>query len=84
MISGNLFERIRQLARDGFGYEDIAFRLNLPWREVRPFIIRGQHVSLSSLRLKAAGDNGEAEKLRTAQAVLCDGATSLPALARDP
>ena len=38
-VSVHLFERIRQLARDGLGYEDIAARLNISWREVRPFVI---------------------------------------------
>lgn len=36
------YELIRQLARDGLGYEDIGVRLSLPWRDVRPIVIRGK------------------------------------------
>lgn len=37
------FERIRvirELARDGYGYEDIAILVGLPKATVRPFVIR--------------------------------------------
>ena len=50
MISLKLFERIRQLAREGYGYEDIAAKLNLPWREVRPLVIRGKHGDVSEVQ----------------------------------
>ena len=44
------YELIRQLARDGYGYEDIGFKLKLPWRDVRPVVIGGKNDIMPSLR----------------------------------
>lgn len=64
MTTRCLFDRIRQMARAGYGYEDIAVKLELPWREVRPLVIRdGEHVTLSDLREQAAGGEREASQL---------------------
>jgi orotate phosphoribosyltransferase-like protein len=49
-VSVHLFERIRQLAREGLGYEDIAARLNISWREVRPFVIGDRYDNVSKVQ----------------------------------
>ena len=33
-----IIAEIKRLAAEGFGIEDIAFKLDLNWRDVRPFI----------------------------------------------
>jgi hypothetical protein len=39
----NLFDRIKALKAEGYGYEDIALKLDLNWRDVRQFVItRGE------------------------------------------
>ena len=63
MITVNLFERIRELSREGYGYEDIGYRLNIPWRQVRPFVIGDRYDHLSSLRDQTTAAEREAEKL---------------------
>lgn len=53
MTTRCLFDLIRQMVRAGYGYEDIAVKLELPWREVRPLVIRdGEHDNLPKVQAK--------------------------------
>lgn len=44
------YELIKQMARDGLGYEDISVKLGLAWRDVRPIVIGGKNDIMPSLR----------------------------------
>ncbi len=35
-----MIDKIRQLAREGYGWEDIGVKLNISGWQVRPFVIR--------------------------------------------
>ena len=54
---------IRQLARDGLGYEDIGVRLGVPWRQVRPFVIRGKDDNLQRVRVEGSTAERKAPEL---------------------
>lgn len=57
------YELIRQLARDGYGYENIAVKLKLDWRDVRPVVIGGRNDSMSSLREQGPTSERKAPEL---------------------
>ena len=59
----HLFEMIRQMARDGFGYEDIGVRLGVPWRHVRPFVIRVEYDNLQRMRVESSEAERKAPEL---------------------
>lgn len=45
------YELIKQMARDGLGYEDISVKLGLAWRDVRPIVIRGKNDNVPAMQV---------------------------------